>query len=310
MLPRQSSKKLEQHFISSAELYLHGEYKKRGLEYFNILKRQRIVEEKTTNEILLELSKDECIEQLRTVFVDYMYWCPPYSTIENALEKHCENCPLANHWFFEGEPICTTNMKSTLQSSFFVCDILDCYRYIQHQPRKKKIEMIQNNLFNFVGVDMCLIRINLSPPYFEYSLFALITYMHINGISHLLKTIHFENYKIALLSHLNKCKGPCKLNVFGFPICLLSENDAKKILKMMSCFVMLGRPKMLKNNEKQEHSSHNKLFFSSLSFPHHAHLSSPLIFSFLIGQKTNVSLIQHSLHSLCVRPHPSPVQNM
>ena len=44
--------------------------------------------------------------------------------------------------------------------------------------------------------------------------------------------------------------GPCSLNMFGYPTCLLSEKKADKILKMMSGIVMLGRGDILKNEQE------------------------------------------------------------
>ena len=252
MLPTRASRIIEERIISREELYVHLLYKEKGIRYYNILKRRKTLEVRSTNEVLKDLSKNEFIEQIRTVFADYMKWCPPYKQIENAVDKHCENCPLVNHWFFEAEPVCTAEFIQSNASALFVGDLLDVYYYVGYQPKKTKIKMIKDNLFNFIQVEMKHVKIDLSPPHFEYCIFALINFIHINGFAQILKTIHLDNFRLALSSHLKKCKGPCKVNVYGFPICLLSDNNAKKIMRMMSCVQALHEAKKVKISELQE----------------------------------------------------------
>ena len=252
MLPIRSSSILEERYISPEELFAHQIYKENGIHYFSILKRRTILELRSTNEVLKDLPKKEFIEQIRTVFADFMKWCPPYKQIEDALEKHCENCPLVNHWFFEAEPVCTAEFIQSNATALFVGDLLDVYHYVGYRPKKIKIQLIKENLFNFIKVEMKNVKVDLSPPHFEYFIFALINFIHINGFAEILKTIHLDNFRLALSSHLKKCKGPCAVNIYGFPICLLSDNKAKKILRMMSCVQALHEAKKVKISELQE----------------------------------------------------------
>ena len=274
MLPKRYSLILEKRDIPLEELIAHQIYKERGIHYYNILKRRTIVQLQSTNEILKDLPRNEFIEQIRTVFADFMKWCPPYKQIEDALVKHCEDCPLANHWFFEAEPVCTAKFIQSSETALFVGDLLDVYHYVSFLPKKMKIQIVKENLFNFIGVEMKDVKPVLSPPHFEYCTFALINYFHVNNFSEILKTIHLDNFRLAIASHLKKCKGPCSLNVFGFPVCLLSDGKRRKLMRMMSCVQALHEAKKVKISELQETFDmiyNYKNFNNFLRFMHKSH---------------------------------------
>ena len=64
---------------------------------------------------------------------------------------------------------------------------------------------------------------NLSSPHFEYNLSALYTFLDVNNQKVQISKVSIDNFKAHLHHHLNKCKGPCFLNEYGYPTCLLSE---------------------------------------------------------------------------------------
>ena len=63
MLPTRYSTILEKRDIPLEELIYHQISKKRGIHYYNILKRKTIVQLRSTNEILKDLPRNEFIEQ-------------------------------------------------------------------------------------------------------------------------------------------------------------------------------------------------------------------------------------------------------
>ena len=169
MLVEKKKKSIKvQRVLPESERLIHQEAKRRGFKGFNIIYRKKVRQEKSGNQLLKDLSRSKCIEYLCTIFVDYTS-CPPYSTIKNGIDVHCEKCPCAYHWFFEAEAVC---MNSNVTSSVFICDILDIYNFIEQLPRKKKQDFIEENLFNMVNFDMTTARVYLSPPHFEYNLGA------------------------------------------------------------------------------------------------------------------------------------------
>ena len=201
-----SATKIDRRIVPPSELKVHNGYKKSGVEMFNIILRHDIRQVKATNEVLTDISKSRCIEQLRTVFADYTSYCPPYSMIEEGIEEHCKECPLATHWFFEAEAVCMSNISSTVGSSNLIATLLDCYNFIQHLPKKQKKEIIQENLFKMERLDIKTVRFYLTPPHYEYNVNALIIYLQVNRLNNYVSKLHFDNYKAALTGHLNKCR--------------------------------------------------------------------------------------------------------
>ena len=111
---------------------------KSGNEYFNIIVRDSIHQVKCGNKVLRNISENECIEHIRTIFVDYTEFCPSYSIVKDALTAYCKECPCATHWFFETEAVCMSSIESDQRSSTFIAHILDIYKL--HQTTTKKEE--------------------------------------------------------------------------------------------------------------------------------------------------------------------------
>ena len=191
--------------LQESERLIHQEAKRRGFEGFNIIYREKVRQEKSGNQLLKNLSRSECIEYLRTIFVDYTSFCPPYSTIKNGIDVHCEKCPCACHWFFEAEAVCMNAVNSNVTSSVFICDILDIYNFIEQLPRKKKQDFIEENLFDMVNFDMTTAQVYLSPPHFEYNLGALCIYLEANGLKDQI-SIPSSNIYSLVLSKINEKK--------------------------------------------------------------------------------------------------------
>ena len=89
-----------------------------------------------------------------------------------------------------------------------------------------------------MNLDVLSFRFWLDPPHYESNVDKLISSI-IYG-SNFAKDVSLTKYKQHLDQHLAKCKGPCKLNIFGVPICTLKKCEKEKIDKMFySLYVFL-----------------------------------------------------------------------
>ena len=209
--------KLEQRVMCEKEKQLQRVAKESGNVYLNIIMRDSVRQIKCFNETVESMTENEFIEHIRTNFYTYIQFCPSYSTIKDGLTRHLSECPCQYHWFFETEPICMSGIKNSEGTSKLISDLLDIYRYIEHLPKKKKQEFIQDNVFNLQTFDVDTIRFNLSRPNFENCLTRLEDFLEVNGTK-LMKELSLNYFKSRLTTHFIKCKGPCILNGFGFPI--------------------------------------------------------------------------------------------
>ena len=156
-------------------------------------------------------------------------------------------CPCGFHWIFETEPVCMSGINSGVGVSILISDLLDVYRYVVHLSQERKREFIQNNVFNFASFDVETIHVNLSPTHFENCLTYLSDFLIMNKVK-IMCYLSLDYFKSRLAKHLKKCKGPCKLTQFGFPICNLSHEKIMIIDKMMAGLIVIA----------QNHTSHEE----------------------------------------------------
>ena len=186
--------KLEQRVIGEKEKQFHCVAKENGNVYLNIIMRDSVRQIKCFNKTVESMTENEFIEHIRTNFDTYTQFCPSYSTIKDGLTRHLSECACQYHWFFETEPICMSGITNAVGTSKLISDLLDIYRYIQHLPKKKKQEFIQDNVFNLQTFDVDTIRFNLSPPNFENCLTRLEDYLEVNK-TNLMKELSLNYFK-------------------------------------------------------------------------------------------------------------------
>ena len=196
------------------------------------------------------MTENEFIEHIRSIFVDYTEFCPTYSTVKDALTTHYEECCCAHHWFFETEAVCMSPITTSQGSSLLISKMLDIYNHIKFLPKKKKEEIIRENVFNLQVFDEKSIRVNLSPPHFERCITALQDYLEVNKQTAMIRNLSLNNFKAHLHFHLKKCKGPCILNDFGYPVCLFSQNQQSAMDKMMCGVILLANNFNLKDPQE------------------------------------------------------------
>ena len=105
-------------------------------------------------------------------------------------------------------------------------------------------------MFNLQVFDVNSIRVNLSPPHFERCITGLEDYLEVNKQTAIICELSLNNFKSHLHLHFKKCKGPCILNEFGYPICLLSQKQQSSISKMMSGIILLANNFILKDPQE------------------------------------------------------------
>ena len=196
------------------------------------------------------LPKSDFIEHLRTNFAVYTYHCPSYYLVQDAVENHLLECECSVHWFFETEPICMSPVKDGEGISGLIGDLMDVFRYIAHLTEEKKREFIQYNIFCLLDFDLESARFNLTAPHFEICLTVLLDSLTTLQMNFGVK-LSFDFFKSLISAHHQKCKGPCKLNSYGLPICGLSNSKIKKIDKMQAGMILILKNKQCFHNEIQ-----------------------------------------------------------
>ena len=165
-------------------------------------------------ETTVSLTKEEIVQQIRTNFAVYTEYTPSTTMIMEKMDEHLISCNSVNHTFFEVEPVCSisgSNAEITLQ-----VDLQKCFHFMKHLSSYGKKMFLNNYLFDLVNINADSFNFWLDPPHFESNVDKLLSSISGSGFA---RDIILKKYKQHLQQHFNECKGPCKLNVFGVPIC-------------------------------------------------------------------------------------------
>ena len=198
------------------------------METFNLIMKKDINKNQPyRNEIMVCQTKEEIIQQIRTNFVQYAEYAPSTTMITEKMDQHLLSCNAVDHVFFEVDPICSSLMlldNGSLQQS-----LLNSFHFMKHLSTYGKKQFLNRHLFDLVNLDHDSFRFWLDPPYFESNLDKL--FSSIKGTS-FARDITLKKYKQHLEQHLSVCKGPCKLNMLGVPICKKKKCEVESLDKM------------------------------------------------------------------------------
>ena len=181
------------------------------------------------NELTQSLTKEEIIQQIRTNFAVYTGYTPSTTMITEKMDKHLVSCSSVNHTFFEVDPVCSIlwsgyNGEIDLQNVLF-----KAFQFMKHLTTYGKKMFLNKHLFDLMNLDPDSFRFWLEPVHFESNVDKLISSINGTGFA---RDIILKKYKQHLKQHLNGCEGPCKLNVFGVPICKKKKCEIENLDKM------------------------------------------------------------------------------
>ena len=196
---------------------------------FNLIMKKNINKNQPNkNEIMASQTKEEIIQQIRTNFALLGEYTPSTTMITEKMDQHLLSCNAVNHVFFEVDPICSSlgllNNGSSLQHH-----LLNSFHFMKHLSTYGKKVFLDKHLFDLINLDHDSFRFWLDPPYFESNLDKL--FSNIKGTS-FARDIILKKYKQHLEQHLSVCKGPCKLNMLGVPICRKKKCEVESLDKM------------------------------------------------------------------------------
>ena len=189
---------------------------------FSLIMRSNMVVE-CKKETMIFITKEEIVQQIRTNFAMYTEYVPSTTMIMEKMDEHLILCSSVNHTFFEVEPVCSISWCSdpiSLQR-----DLQRCFHFMKHLSSYGKKMFLNKYLFDLVNINVDTFKFWLDPPNFESNVDKLLSSINGSGFA---RDIILKKYK----QHLNECKGPCKLNVFGVPICKKKKCEIEKIEKM------------------------------------------------------------------------------
>ena len=178
-------------------------------------------------ETMIFITKEEIVQQIRTNFAMYTEYVPSTTMIMEKMDEHLTLCCSVKHTFFEVEPVCSISWCSdpiSLQR-----DLQRCFHFMKHLSSYGKKMFLNKYLFDLVNINVDTFKFWLDPPNFESNVDKLLSSINGSGFA---RDIILKKYKQHLEQHLNECKGPCKLNVFGIPICKKKKCEIEKIEKM------------------------------------------------------------------------------
>ena len=193
---------------------------------FSLIMRSNMVVE-CKKETMIFITKEEIVQQIRTNFAMYTEYVPSTTMIMEKMDEHLTLCCSVKHTFFEVEPVCSISWCSdpiSLQR-----DLQRCFHFMKHLSSYGKKMFLNKYLFDLMNLDADSFRFWLDPPHFESNVDKLISSIYGFNFA---KDIKLKKYKQHLQQHFDECKGPCKLNVFGFPICKKKKCEIDKIDKM------------------------------------------------------------------------------
>ena len=181
-------------------------------------------------ESMISLTKEEIVQQIRTNFDMYTEYVPSTTMVMEKMDEHLISCSSVNHTFFEVEPVCSIAMNKMVSLQM---DLQKCFHFIKHLATCGKKMFLNKYLFDFLNIDANTFKFWLDPPHFESNVDKLISSIYGFNFA---KDIKLKKYKQHLQQHFDECKGPCKLNVFGFPICKKKKCEIDKMNKMFYGF--------------------------------------------------------------------------
>ena len=195
---------------------------------FNLIMKKDINKNQPyKNEIMVCQTKEEIIQQIRTNFVQYAEYAPSTTMITEKMDQHLLSCNAVDHVFFEVDPICSS--LTLLDNGGLQQSLLNSFHFMKHLSTYGKKVFLDKHLFDLINLDHDSFRFWLDPPYFESNLDKL--FSNIKGTSFAID-ITLKKYKQHLEQHLTLCKGPCKLNMLGVPICRKKKCEVESLDKM------------------------------------------------------------------------------
>ena len=177
-------------------------------------------------ETTISLTKEEIVQQIRSNFDMYTEYVPSTTMIMEKMDEHLISCSSVNHTFFEVEPVCSISLSNSLTLQV---ELQKCLHFMKHLARCGKKMFLNKYLFDFMNLDADSFRFWLDPPHFESNIDKLMSSMYCFNFA---RGIKLKKFKQHLQQHFDGCKGPCKLNVFGVPICKKKKCEINKINKM------------------------------------------------------------------------------
>ena len=198
-----------------------------------VVKKVFYLETMSKNKVIVNLSKEEIIQQIRTNLSDYTGFYPSTTMVTEKMDQHLLSCSEVNHVFFEVEPMCKDLKLGVVEEIKLQDELFKDLHFIKYLiPHAKKI-FLDNYLFKILKLDSESYRYLLDPEHFESNIDKLIYSISGTGFA---RDIKLEKYKTALKQHLNECKGPCKLNIMGYPICKKNNSEISDLNKMFCGF--------------------------------------------------------------------------
>ena len=201
---------------------------------FSLIVRKSVnMGQQCEKEITQSLTKEEIIQQIRTNFAIYTEYTPSTSMIMEKMGQHLTSCSSLNHSFFEVEPICSILWSGYNGEINLQRDLFKAFHFMKHLSTYGKKMFLNKHLFDLANLDGDSFRFWLDPPHFESNVDKLLSCLNGTGFA---RDIILKKYKQHLKQHLNECNGPCKLNMFGVPICKKKKCEIESLDKMFYGF--------------------------------------------------------------------------
>ena len=181
---------------------------------------------KCENELMISLTKEEIVQQIRSNCDMYTEYVPSTTMVMEKMDEHLISCSSVSHTFFEMEPVCSITMSEVTSLQLH---LLKCFIFIKHLSGYGKKMFFNKYLFDLKNLDTDTFKFWLDPPHFESSVDKLLTSLYGFNFT---RDIRLKKYKQHLQQHFDKCKGPCRLNIIGVPICKKNKCEIDKLNKM------------------------------------------------------------------------------
>ena len=175
---------------------------------------------------MTSLTKEEIVQQIRSNCEMYTEYVPSTTMVMEKMDEHLISCSSVSHAFFEVEPVCSIAMNKIASLQL---QLQKCFHFIKHLSTYGKKMFFNKYLFDLLNIDADTFKFWLDPPHFESNVDKLISSIYGFNFA---KDIKLEKYKQHLQQHFDECKGPCKLNVIGFPICKKKKCEIDEMNKM------------------------------------------------------------------------------
>ena len=203
------------------------------MAYFHLIMKSRTDDIHSPNTLETHLSKEELAQQIRTNFNIYSEYIPPTDVIADKIQQHIGRCPSSTHYFYEVEPVCSQVKATSKEVMRLQSDMFQSLLFMKYLTTNAKKLFLDKYLFNILSIDTESLRFYLDRPHFENSIGKLINNIKKTGF---VKDISLKKYKKVLEHHMTMCNGQCKLNIYGFRICKISDEEICILEKMYTGF--------------------------------------------------------------------------